>query len=90
MQHYWGAKAILARIGLKANQHFPAVVLRYSLPVVKRPNPKHPSTLIYVASEAAIAKWELSQAQLLHERLKTELREKQERKERAKNYAFAR
>ena len=41
-EHYWGAKAIMARIGLRDHRRLPYWIRRHSLPAFLRRDPFHP------------------------------------------------
>ena len=69
MQHYWGAQAICERIGYKAPNRLPDLIIRYQLPCFKRRSPQKPSFLAYYTNEAMLSKWELARAQRTREDL---------------------
>ena len=67
-QHHWGAKAIMARIGLKDHRRLPHWIQKHSLPAFLRRDPHHPKS-IYYASERLILLWELTLAKHYREEL---------------------
>jgi hypothetical protein len=60
MTHYWGAKAIVQRIGLRDATRLPDLIKRWGLPAFLRRTPGHLRSCYY-ASESMIATWELAQ-----------------------------
>ena len=66
--HYWGAQAILERIGYSKRSLLPDLIAKYGLPVYlrKRAGPLRPC---YYSNEAMILSWELSRASLQREQL---------------------
>ena len=84
MEHYWGAKAILERIGLKNAKRLPFLIKKYHLPAYRRRLPGK-ARIPYYSNSEMILRWELSKAQLVREALlskEEELREK-------KKYAYS-
>jgi hypothetical protein len=79
-KEYWGADAIVKRLGFRASQRLNVLIEQYSIPAWKRFNPKKPTNQIYYASEEALLKWELAQAQACRERLIAERAERRARR----------
>jgi hypothetical protein len=80
MHHYWGAKAIVQRLGLKGADRLPHLKLRFGVPCFLRSDPRCPWRRLYYASESMIAAWELAKAKADNERLRAELEAKAEAK----------
>jgi hypothetical protein len=78
MQHYWGAKAIVERIGYKAPNRLPDLILLYRVPAYKRPNPRNPTNLIFYSNESLISLWEINRASMYYEHVVGESIVKQE------------
>jgi hypothetical protein len=80
MMHYWGAKAIVQRIGLRDARRVPYLIKRFGLPAFLRRDPQHLRNTYY-SSEGLILAWELVRAKHYRETLlaKEEAREKAER-----------
>ena len=70
VMHYWGAEAIVVRLGWQPStgRHLLELRRRHGIPCWKRKMPSHPR-LTYYASEAMLLSWELSNAKLDFERL---------------------
>jgi len=66
--HYWGAKAIMARIGLKDHRCLPYWIQKHCLPAFLRRDPPHPRNTYYT-SERLILLWELTFAKHYREEL---------------------
>lgn len=79
MNHYWGAKAIVERLGLKDARRLPALIRRQSLPAYRRRMPGKARTPYYSNSDL-ILRWELANAMAERERLMAQQQEKEERK----------
>lgn len=82
MTHYWGAKAIVERLGLRRASRLPELKLRLGVPCFLRSDPRCPWRRIYYASESMLTAWELAKARADNERLKGELDAKAESKQR--------
>jgi len=76
MRHYWGARAIVARLGWKQANRLPELKRRLGVPCFLRPDPRCPWRRLYYASESMIAAWELAMAQADLQRLRAEQDEK--------------
>lgn len=59
MTHYWGAKAIVERIGLRDATRLPHLIKRWGLPAFLRRTPGHCRNTYY-SSESAITAWEIA------------------------------
>jgi hypothetical protein len=59
MTHYWGAKAIVQRIGLRDATRLPHLIKRWGLPAFLRRAPGHLRNTYYI-SESAITAWEIA------------------------------
>lgn len=59
MTHYWGAKAIVERIGLRDATRLPSLIKRWGLPAFLRRAPGHLRNTYY-SSESAITAWEIA------------------------------
>jgi len=68
MTHYFGAKAIVQRLGLKDHRRLPQLIRKWGLPAFPRRQPGHPG-LRYYASESMLVAWELTQAKKCYEDL---------------------
>ena len=68
MNHYWGAKEIVKRLGLKDARRLPALIQRQFLPAYRRRMPGKARTPYYSNSEL-ILRWELAKAMAERERL---------------------
>ena len=68
MIHYWGAKAVCARLAFGSPSRLPQFIEKYGLPVFLRRHPPrmHP---VYYSSEPAILAWELAMAKGYREEL---------------------
>ncbi len=64
MQHYFGARAIVERIGYKRPEQLPRLRARYGVPCFLRADPRNSKRRLYYASEAMIVAWELARASL--------------------------
>ena len=66
-EHYWGAKAIMARIGLRDHRRLPYWIRRHSLPAFD----EYPFTPrnTYYSSEPLILAWESLKAKYCREEL---------------------
>lgn len=73
MQHYWGAKAILSRVGFSPTSfsRFPQLKVDHQIPGFLRRKPKTFRTMYY-ASEAMILGWEMTKAKQCHEQMVAE------------------
>jgi hypothetical protein len=76
MTHYFGAKAIVERLGLKRAGRLPELKLRLGVPCFLRSDPRCPWRRLYYASESMIAAWELAMARADLERLRSKQEEK--------------
>lgn len=74
MIHYFGAKAIVARLGLKDHRRLPVLITKWAVPAFLRHQPGHQG-LRYYASEAMLIAWELSRAKQCYEQLKAKANE---------------
>jgi hypothetical protein len=83
MQHYFGAQAIVKRLGLKCASRLPELKLRLGVPCFLRSDPRCPWRRLYYSSESMIAAWELAKAKADNERLRTEQEAKTEAKKSA-------
>ena len=72
MEHYWGSKAILQRLGLKSFTSLQRLHVLYGLPYYPRTMPGKCRRMLYSNSEL-IAAWELSRAAQHREQLKAKL-----------------
>lgn len=77
MTHYWGAKAIVKRLGLRAANRLPELIRRDGVPCFLRSDPRCPWRHTYYASESMITAWELSRGMANRERLRREQDEKE-------------
>jgi len=77
MTHYWGAREIVERIGLKKPGRLPELKQRLGVPCFLRADPRNPWRRIYYASEQMILAWELAMGKLDRERLLRKQEEKQ-------------
>ena len=68
MKHYWGAKAIVERIGLRDPRRVPYLIKRYGLIAFLRRDSDHIRNTYY-ASESMIATWEIVRAMHYRETL---------------------
>ena len=68
MEHYWTAKAIVKRIGLRDARRVPYLIKRWSLPAFLRRDPHHLRNTYY-SSEGLILAWELLRAKHYRETL---------------------
>ena len=59
MTHYWGAKAIVERIGLRDATRLPHLIKQCGLPAFLRRTPGHLRSCYY-ANESMITAWELA------------------------------
>ncbi len=77
-QHYWGAKAILTRLGWKpgTSTRFREIVRRYGIPTWPRVDPHNKFKRTYYASENTLTAWELANAKLYRESLLAEQEDK--------------
>jgi hypothetical protein len=71
MQHYWGAKAILERIGYspKSYRRFPLMVLHHRIPCYLKQDPQHKRPMYYT-NEALIVAGDLQKAKQHYEETK--------------------
>lgn len=65
---YWGAPAILARLGRRARGLLPQWIAKYHLPIYLRMKPGSRHTYTYYTSESLILHWELQNAKLFRDR----------------------
>jgi hypothetical protein len=81
-QHYWGAKAILVRLGWKpgTSTRFKEIVRRHAIPTWRRVDPRNKFKRTYYSSESALVAWEFANARLYREFLLAEQEEKQRHK----------
>jgi hypothetical protein len=72
MQHYWGAPAILERIGLsqRSNRLLPRLILTLGIPAYLRRKPGHYHKAYY-SNEILLTHWELSVCKDFREVLKS-------------------
>ncbi len=68
MELYWGAAAIVKRIGLRDPRRVPYLIKRWGLPAFLRRDPGHPRNTYY-ASESMLATWEIARAMHYRESL---------------------
>lgn len=68
MIHYWGAKAIVERLGLKDARRLPVLIKRQSLPAYRRRMPGKARTPYYSNSDL-ILRWEMAKAMAEREHL---------------------
>lgn len=79
MTHYWGAKAIVERIGLRDTRRLPFLIKRFGLPAFLRRTPGKLRSCYYT-SEAAITAWELARGMQQREILLAKDEERTQRK----------
>ncbi len=70
MEHYFGARSIMGRIGYRDHRRLPWIIRQTALPVYRRPDPKHTFRWVYYASESMIQLWETARAKCCYEELK--------------------
>ena len=75
MQIYWGAKAIVERIGLKDHRRLPYLIKRQALPAFLRHDPKHSTRRSYYSDESLISRWLVMKANVYREELLAKERE---------------
>lgn len=80
MFHYWGAKAIVARLGYKTPSALADLKIRHGLPCYLRADPRNSFRKIYYASEQMILAWQLAKAKLDTDRLIAKREEKEQTK----------
>lgn len=82
MSHYWGARAICARLGWSAGSagHLKGLILKYAIPAFPRVDPRNKFRRTYYMSESAATAWELTNAMAYRERLKANEEEKQSKR----------
>ena len=68
MMHYWGAKAIVERIGLRDSRRLPYLIKRFGLPAFLRRAPGHLRNTYYI-SESAVTAWEIARGMQYRETL---------------------
>jgi hypothetical protein len=68
MTHYWGAKAIVERIGLRDARRLPFLIKRFGLPAFLRRAPGHCRNTYYI-SESAVTTWEIARGMQYRETL---------------------
>jgi hypothetical protein len=68
MTHYWGAKAIVQRIGLRDARRVPYLIKRFGLPAFLRRAPGHCRNTYYI-SESAVTTWEIARGMQYRETL---------------------
>ena len=59
MQHYWGAAAIMARLGIRSHQTLYRWIDQQGLPVCLRAKPRSPCRRQLYSNEHLILAWEL-------------------------------
>ena len=59
MQHYWGRKAIMARIDINSSKTLYRMIREEHLPVFLRRKHSHPKPFLYT-NEALIIAWEMA------------------------------
>jgi len=69
MTHYWGAKAIVERLGYKNPSSLYDLKRRVGAPCYIRADPRNPRRRMQYASEAMILAWELARSRLDTDRL---------------------
>ena len=79
MQHYWGAKAIVERVGLRDTRRLPFLIKRFGLPAFLRRSPGKLRSCYYT-SESAITAWELARGMQQRETLLAKDEERAERR----------
>ena len=79
MDHYWGAKAIVERLGLKDARRLPVLITRQSIPAYRRKMPGK-ARVPYYSNSDLILRWELAEAMAERERLIAKQEEKEEMK----------
>lgn len=82
MTHYFGAKAIVTRLGWKDPRRLPWLIKKWGLPAFPRRRPGR-AYICYYASEAMLCAWELARAKQHCEQLLAKEREKQEARQEA-------
>ena len=80
MTHYFGAKAILERLGYKHTAGIGKLKIRHGLPCFLRADPRNSFRKVYYASEQMILAYELARAKLDTDRLRAKEEENQSRK----------
>lgn len=70
-EHYWGAKAIVQRLGLKSPARLPDLIKHQSFPAYRRRLPGR-STSPYYSNSDLVLRWELSKASHYREQLLAE------------------
>lgn len=78
MTHYWGAKAIVERIGLRDPRRLPFLIKRWGLPAFLRRAPGHCRNTYYT-SESAVTAWEITMSKQYRETLLAKEREREGR-----------
>lgn len=76
MNHYWGAKAIVERIGLRDARRMPYLIKRWGLPAFLRRAPGHLRNCYYI-SESAVTTWEIARGRQYRETLLAKERERE-------------
>ena len=80
MEHYWGAKAIVQRLGYRDHRHLATLKLKHDLPAFLRPDPRCPWRRLYYSNESLLTLWELAKSKADTERLWAEQEAKAEAK----------
>ncbi len=68
MELYWGARAIVKRIGLRDATRLPDIIKQEGLPAFLRRAPGHPRNTYY-ASESMITSWEIAKGRCYRQTL---------------------
>jgi hypothetical protein len=76
MIHYFGAKAIVQRLGWKDHRRLPWLIRTWGVPAFLRRQPGRSYTCYY-ASEGMLCAWELTKAKQCYEQLKAKENEQQ-------------
>jgi hypothetical protein len=69
MQHYWGSRAIMARLGFGSENTLYRYIRKLGLPVYKRVHPKSPIRTLLYTNETLLLQWELTMCKSYRERL---------------------
>jgi hypothetical protein len=69
MIHYWGAQAIVQRIGLRDARRVAELVRTVGLPAFLRRDPKRPCCRKYYSDEALMSSWLLARATVWRQEL---------------------
>jgi len=76
MTHYFGAKAILTRLGYKSLKILYRLKMDHGLPCYLKADPRNPRRRMYYASEQMLLAWELAMSTVDRNRLQAKRDEK--------------